>query len=80
MGPEHKSFENLQFGPSNTKVTVLPGGRSAYATAEYSIKAKMGDRQLDTGDLETLVPMKSADGTWKICHSHTSSRARRPQA
>lgn len=79
LGPELKSFENLQFGHSNTKVTVLPGGQSAYATSEYSIKAKMGDRELDSGGLETLVLVKSADGTWKILHSHTSSRAR-PQA
>jgi uncharacterized protein YcnI len=80
LGPELKSFENLQFGHSNTKVTVLPGGQSAYATSEYSIKAKTGDRQLDSGGLETLVLVKSSDGTWKIRHAHTSSRARRPQA
>jgi len=80
LGPELKSFENLQFGHGNTKVIVLPGGQSAYATSEYSIKAKMGDRQLDSGGLETLVLVKSSDGTWKIRHSHTSSRARRPQA
>jgi uncharacterized protein (TIGR02246 family) len=80
LGPELKSFENLRFGHSNTKVTVLPGGQSAYATSEYAITAKMGDRQLDSGGLETLVLVKSADGTWKIRHSHTSSRARRPQA
>ena len=58
---------------------VLPGGQSAYATSEYSIKAKVRDRQLDSGGLETLVLVKSSDGTWKIRHSHTSSRARRPQ-
>jgi len=80
LGPELKSFENLQFGHSNAKVIVLPGGQSAYATSEYSIKAKMGDRQLDSGGLETLVLVKSSEGTWKIRHSHTSSRARRPQA
>jgi uncharacterized protein YcnI len=80
LGPELKSFENLQFGHRNTKVLLLPGGQSAYATSEYSIKAKMGDRQLDSGGLETLVLVKSSDGTWKIRHSHTSNRARRPQA
>jgi uncharacterized protein YcnI len=80
LGPELKSFENLEFGHSNTKVTVLPGGQSAYATSEYSIKAKMGERQLDSGGLETLVLMKDAAGNWKTRHSHTSSRPRRPQA
>jgi uncharacterized protein YcnI len=81
LGPELKAFENLQFGHSNTKVTVLPGGQSAYATSEYSIKAKMGERDLDSRGLETLVLIKAADGSWKIRHSHTSSRpARRPGA
>ena len=81
LGPELKAFENLQFGHSNTKVTVLPGGQSAYATSEYSIKAKMGERDLDSRGLETLVLVKNPDGTWKIRHSHTSSRpARRPAA
>ena len=80
LGPELKSFENLEFGHSNTKVTVLPGGLSAFATSEYSIKAKMGERQLDSGGLETLVLVKDAAGNWKIRHSHMASRPRRPQA
>ena len=80
LGPELKSFENLQFGHSNTQVTVLPGGQSAYATAEYFIKVKMGERQIDSGGLETLVLVKGTDGNWQIRHSHTSSRSRRPAA
>lgn len=81
LGPELKAFENLQFAHSNTMVTVLPGGQSAYATAEYSIKAKMGEREIDSRGLETLVLVKGADGSWKIRHAHTSSRpARRPPA
>ena len=74
IGPELKSFENLQFGHSNTKVSVLPGGQSAYATSEYAIKAKMRERDLNARGLETLVLVKGADGSWKIRHSHTSSR------
>ena len=80
LGPELKAFENLQFGHSNTKVTLLPGGQSAYVTSEYAIKAKMGERDLDSRGLETLVLIKTSEG-WKIRHSHTSSRpARRPGA
>jgi len=37
-------------------------------------------KSYDSAGLETLVLVKSGDGTWKIRHSHTSSRARRPQA
>mgnify|MGYP002629635786 CR=1 FL=1 len=77
LGPELKAFENLQFGHTETKVTMMPGGESAYATSRYTIKAKMGERELDSEGLETLVLVKTADG-WKIRHSHTSSRARRP--
>lgn len=80
LGPELKAFENLQFGHSNAKVTVLPGGQAAYATSEYAIKAKIGERMLDSSGLETLLLVKGSDGTWKIRHSHTSSRPRRPPA
>ena len=78
LGPELKAFENLQFGHTNTKVTVLAGGQSAYATSEYSIKARMGEREIDSRGLETLVVVKAHDGVWKIRHSHTSSRPQRP--
>src|SRR5262245_57142968 len=69
LGLELKSFENLQFGHTNAKVTVLPGGQSAYATSEYSIKAKTGEREIDSRGLETLVLLKGPDGSWKIRHS-----------
>jgi ketosteroid isomerase-like protein len=79
LGPELKAFSNLQFAHSDHKITVLPGGQAAYATSRYIIKAKMGDRDLDSEGLETLVLVKMPDGSWKIRHSHTSSRpARRP--
>jgi ketosteroid isomerase-like protein len=77
LGPELKAFENLEFAHSGTKVTVLPGGESAYAISRYTIKAKMGERMLDNEGLETLLLIKTAEG-WKIRHSHTSGRARRP--
>ena len=77
LGPELKAFSNLQFGHTDTKVTMMPGGQSAYATSRYTIKAKMGDRDLDSEGLETLMLVRTPEG-WKIRHSHTSSRARRP--
>lgn len=78
LGPELKAFSNLQFAHTETKVTMMPGGQSAFATSRYTIQAKMGDRDLDSEGLETLVLVKLPDGSWKIRHSHTSSRARRP--
>lgn len=78
LGPELKEFEDLQFAHSNIKVLPLADGRAAYVTAEYSIRAKMGARDVDGGGLETLVLVKDDRGAWKIRHSHTSSRPRRP--
>jgi ketosteroid isomerase-like protein len=77
LGPELKSFENLEFAHNSLKVTMLPGGQSAYATSEYSLKAKIGEREIDSRGLETLVLVKQSDGVWRIRHSHTSSRPRR---
>lgn len=78
LGPELKAFENLQFGHTDRTIQVLGDGRTAYAVSKYFIKARMGERVIDGGGLETLVLVKSADGAWQIRHSHTSSRPRRP--
>ena len=78
LGPELKELENLRFAHSNTKVHVLADGRVAYVTSDYVIRAKIGDRDVDGGGLETLVLVRAEDGAWKIRHSHTSSRPRRP--
>jgi ketosteroid isomerase-like protein len=80
LGPELKGFENLQFSHSAVKVNPLADGTAAYVTANYSLKAKMGERDIDSGGLATYVLIRGTDGTWKIRHSHTSSRPRpRPQ-
>lgn len=78
LGPELKEFENLRFSHSDVKAHVLGDGRSVYVTSNYAIKARVGTRDIDSGGLETLVLVKGNDGAWKIRHSHTSSRPRRP--
>ncbi len=45
--------------------------------AEYFLKAKMGARDIDSTGLATYVLIKGENG-WKIRHSHTSIRPRRP--
>lgn len=81
LGPELKAFENLQFAHSDTRVTILAGAQAAYATSRYTLKAKMGERTIDSQGLATYLLVKGADGAWKIRHSHTSSRpAPRPAA
>jgi ketosteroid isomerase-like protein len=74
LGPELKSFENLEFGHANVVPHVL-GDNAAYVTADYMIKAKMADRVLDSGGLATFVLSKSA-GAWKIRHTSTAARRR----
>jgi ketosteroid isomerase-like protein len=74
LGPELKSFENLEFGHSNVVPRVL-GENAAYITADYMIKAKMGDRALDSGGLATFILSKDA-GVWKIRHTSTAARRR----
>ena len=79
LGPELQEFEGLEFSHVKVVPHVLGDGRSAYVTAEYRLKAKMGDRVIDAEGLETLLLVKATDGAWKIRHSHTSSR-RKPAA
>ncbi|MGE3344334.1 MAG: heavy metal-binding domain-containing protein [Vicinamibacterales bacterium] len=74
LGPELKSFENLEFGHANVVPHVL-GDNAAYVTADYTIKAKMGERTLDSGGLATFVLSKDA-GSWKIRHTSTAARRR----
>jgi uncharacterized protein (TIGR02246 family) len=79
LGPELKAFENLQFAHHDVKVQLLDGANAAYATARYTLKAKMREREVDSEGLATYVLVKGTDGAWKIRHSHTSSRpVRRP--
>jgi len=74
LGPELKSFENLEFSHTNVVPHVL-GDNAAYVTADYTIKAKMGERTLDSGGLATFVLSKEA-GSWKIRHTSTAARRR----
>ena len=76
LGPELKESQNLQFSHQNVVVRML-GSDAAYVTADYAIKGRMGERDVDGGGLATLVLIRDA-GAWKIRHSHTSSRRRAP--
>ena len=78
LGPELKAFENLEFAHTGRQIHLLGDGKTAYSVSQYTLKAKMAERVIDSGGLETLVLVKGADGAWKIRHSHTSSRPRRP--
>ena len=76
LGPELKSFQDLQWAHSNMVVHML-GDSAAYVTADYAIKYKAGDRAVDSGGIATHVLVKE-QGAWKIRHSHTAARRRAP--
>jgi ketosteroid isomerase-like protein len=77
LGPELKEMEDLRF----SHVEVVPhelSDATAYVTAEYRLKTKMDGKPVDAEGLETLILVKVTDGSWKIRHSHTSSRRKPP--
>ena len=76
LGPELKAYENLEFSHTNV-IPHLLGADAAYVTADYSIKAKTGDRVTDGGGLATYTLSKDAGG-WRIRHTHTSAKRRAP--
>ena len=76
LGPELKSFQDLQWAHSNIVVHML-GDSAAYVTADYTIKYKTGDRAVDAGGIATHVLVKE-QAAWKIRHSHTAARRRAP--
>lgn len=76
LGPELKSFQNLQWAHSNIVVHPL-GDSAAYVTADYTIKYQAGERAVDSGGIATHVLVKE-QGQWTIRHSHTAARRRTP--
>jgi len=79
LGPELAEFEGLEVAHRDVTPTPLgSGGRAAYVTSEYHLKARVKDREIDAAGLETLVLVRDDKGAWKIRHSHTSSRRRPP--
>ena len=70
-------MDQLQFEHRNVAVH-LTSATTAYVTSEYALKARVKDRDEDSGGLETLVLVKGSDGAWKIRHSHSSARRRTP--
>lgn len=78
LGPELKEMADLRFSHVDVVPHVLSAD-AAYVTAEYRLKATISGKVVEAEGLETLLLLKGADGSWRIRHSHTSSR-RRPAA
>jgi ketosteroid isomerase-like protein len=76
LGPELAEFADLQFAHRDVKVQLLETGNAADVTSEYSLKARVKDRDIDAAGLETLILARDDGGAWKIRHVHMSSRRR----
>lgn len=77
LGPELKEMEGLVFTHSNVVAHAIGcDGLTAYVTAEYRLRARIGGRDVDAEGLETLILTKDDTDAWKIRHSHTSSKRR----
>lgn len=74
LGPELRSFMNLQFSHDSVTVQML-GPDAAYVTANYSLSRTVDEREVTSGGLATYVLIRQ-DGRWIIRHSHTSARRR----
>ena len=75
LGPELEELQDLRFTHSNVAPHVLGhDGQFAYVTSEYRLQGRIKDRDIDASGLETLILVKAEDGSWKIRHSHISSR------
>lgn len=74
LGPELKSFAQLEFGHLNPTVRML-GEHAAYVTSAFFLKAQANGKPIDVTGRETLV-LEHTDGAWKIRHQQMAVRAR----
>ncbi|MCA1560649.1 MAG: DUF1775 domain-containing protein [Acidobacteria bacterium] len=73
LGPELKAFQNLEFAHRETKVTML-GPAAAYATSRYTLKAKMGDRDIDSEGERSDIRIRLVGPCEDRRHSKTRPR------
>ena len=77
LGPELEEMASPRLTHTNVQLHPLDAGESAaYVTSEYRLQARIKERDIDAGGLETLVLVRSPGGGYVVRHSHTSSRGR----
>ena len=77
LGPELAEMDGPRLTHGEVQLHALGAdGASAYVTSEYRLQARIKDRDVDVGGLETLILVRSSGGRYVIRHSHTSSRRR----
>lgn len=79
LGPELKEMTGFKYRPID--ITTRVEGNLAWATVSYALQAKEGTRTIDNFGRGTYVLERAGSGDkarWVVRHSHTASRARRP--
>lgn len=79
LGPELKQMTGFKYRPID--ITTRVEGNLAWATVSYALQAKEGTRTIDNFGRGTYVLERAGNGDttrWVVRHSHTASRARRP--
>lgn len=79
LGPELKVMTGFKYRPID--IIARADGRLAWATVSYALQAKEGTRVIDNFGRGTFILERRGSGEtgrWIVRHSHTASRARRP--
>jgi ketosteroid isomerase-like protein len=77
LGPELEEMEAPRLTHTNVVVRLLDAeSRSACVTSEYRLQTRVKGTDVDATGLETLILSRGAEGSWRVLHSHTSSRRR----
>lgn len=79
LGPELKRMSGFKYRP--IEIVVRVDGRLAWATVSYALQAREEARTIDNFGRGTYILERRGTGEqarWVVRHSHTASRARRP--
>ncbi len=79
LGPELKEMSGFKYRP--IEIVTRVEGILAWATVSYALQAKVGARTIDNFGRGTYILERAGAGDkarWVVRHSHTASRARRP--
>lgn len=76
LAPEMKEMKNFRYRPFEIEARVA--GPLAWAIFRYGLVATMGERAVDVVGRGTAILERDRRGVWRIRHTQTSGRARRP--
>lgn len=79
LGPELKRMSGFMYRP--IEIVARVDGGLAWATVSYALRAKEESRTIDNFGRGTFILERTGTGEraqWIVRHSHTASRARRP--